>query len=416
MSTITDKTKKELWKLYFGLDKGIAKCKCCGIIDIFQFHFESGHIIAKSNNGDNEIDNLVPICSLCNKSMSNMNLDIFMAKLNENILTENISKTQKIHVWNKKIGINKGSANCMECNNIIYLFDFECKYNNRNELILVCNKCVKNKNNNNNILTKDELTQIDKIKNICDKITILIQTNNIMDIIVMKFLVIIFYKLNNINENKYFKKKFIFTCACGKIIEKQNKINTTDYVFDMWSIFNEHIKECIFPNKLFIKLIPEFQELSYKYEKLMQMTKINNRGKNIPNPINFKLNKYRKYDKILKEIFGKIYGYHQSYNIDENIKNIILNTFNNYFKIITKTNNEYDVINGKREKIINKTNTSFTTHTIKYKYEKYDIEIIIEDVETINGENKMLEIYKQYGNLLYEDKDYIDKLIKDYKY
>ena len=39
-----------------------------------QFLFEVGHVVSVHNNGDLSIENLRPICSLCNKSMSTRNM------------------------------------------------------------------------------------------------------------------------------------------------------------------------------------------------------------------------------------------------------------------------------------------------------------------------------------------------------
>jgi 5-methylcytosine-specific restriction endonuclease McrA len=36
--------------------------------------FEVGHILAVSNGGNDEISNLRPICSVCNKSMGSKNM------------------------------------------------------------------------------------------------------------------------------------------------------------------------------------------------------------------------------------------------------------------------------------------------------------------------------------------------------
>lgn len=60
------------------------KCLCCNLNIINAFTFECGHIIAKSKDGKCNINNLVPICGLCNKSMSNIDMDIFMEKNNYN--------------------------------------------------------------------------------------------------------------------------------------------------------------------------------------------------------------------------------------------------------------------------------------------------------------------------------------------
>ena len=47
---------------------------------ITQSNFECAHIQAESNNGQTNIDNLIPCCTICNKSMKNMNLFEFKKK------------------------------------------------------------------------------------------------------------------------------------------------------------------------------------------------------------------------------------------------------------------------------------------------------------------------------------------------
>lgn len=62
--------REQAWLLYCG-DK-FFKHKClvewCETI-ITPFTFEVGHNVPKSKGGTNDLDNLRPICSKCNKSM-----------------------------------------------------------------------------------------------------------------------------------------------------------------------------------------------------------------------------------------------------------------------------------------------------------------------------------------------------------
>ena len=48
---------------------------------MFYENFECGHIIPVSKGGTNIVSNLKPICSACNKSMNNSNLEEFKAQL-----------------------------------------------------------------------------------------------------------------------------------------------------------------------------------------------------------------------------------------------------------------------------------------------------------------------------------------------
>jgi len=64
----------KVWDVNIGLDHGRAKCLCCESTEITQFDFDCGHIVAEACGGPTKLDNLLPICSSCNRSMHNMNL------------------------------------------------------------------------------------------------------------------------------------------------------------------------------------------------------------------------------------------------------------------------------------------------------------------------------------------------------
>ena len=60
--------KIEVWNCHIGKEKGIGLCYCCKK-EIDSKHFECGHVISEKNGGALSIDNMRPICDLCNKSM-----------------------------------------------------------------------------------------------------------------------------------------------------------------------------------------------------------------------------------------------------------------------------------------------------------------------------------------------------------
>jgi len=70
--------KIKVWNKYIGDEIGKAKCLCCKTKDIYQASFSCGHIIAESNGGKLNIDNLKPICVSCNSSMGTKNMDDYM--------------------------------------------------------------------------------------------------------------------------------------------------------------------------------------------------------------------------------------------------------------------------------------------------------------------------------------------------
>lgn len=77
--TIPKILKNQVWDKHIGREKGIGNCKVCQC-EIDSKGFECGHIISVKENGPTTIDNLVPICSTCNKSMGTDNLESFKEK------------------------------------------------------------------------------------------------------------------------------------------------------------------------------------------------------------------------------------------------------------------------------------------------------------------------------------------------
>ena len=70
--------RASVWNQYIGNTKGISKCFVgCGE-KISRSNFECGHIVSCANGGKIIIDNLRPICGLCNKSMGTMNMIQFI--------------------------------------------------------------------------------------------------------------------------------------------------------------------------------------------------------------------------------------------------------------------------------------------------------------------------------------------------
>ena len=76
--TISKALKTKVWHKYIGKEAGTRKCLCCNNNEINQLDFECGHVLAKTNGGKNSIENLRPICGMCNKSMRTTHMLEFM--------------------------------------------------------------------------------------------------------------------------------------------------------------------------------------------------------------------------------------------------------------------------------------------------------------------------------------------------
>jgi P4 family phage/plasmid primase-like protien len=98
--TIISKTMRiAVWDKYIGEEIGKTKCLACNLHDISQLNFECGHVIAESKGGETSIENLRPVCNICNKSMATKNLFEFQNKINGKIIFLNKIK-QKYNIDN----------------------------------------------------------------------------------------------------------------------------------------------------------------------------------------------------------------------------------------------------------------------------------------------------------------------------
>jgi hypothetical protein len=74
--SIPKPVRTQVWNKHIGEENGIGKCDVCAT-EIKVSNFDCGHIIASADGGEDIINNLVPICRLCNLSMSTDNLNDF---------------------------------------------------------------------------------------------------------------------------------------------------------------------------------------------------------------------------------------------------------------------------------------------------------------------------------------------------
>ena len=67
-----------VWNKYVGSDVGVHDCLVCGQNKIYQSMFTAGHVISEYHGGKVVVDNLRPICNLCNLSMATKNMGDFV--------------------------------------------------------------------------------------------------------------------------------------------------------------------------------------------------------------------------------------------------------------------------------------------------------------------------------------------------
>lgn len=70
--------KQGVWNKYIGCKIGSINCLICNENEISQVFFTAGHVISESNGGKITVENLRPICNLCNQSMYTKNMGDFV--------------------------------------------------------------------------------------------------------------------------------------------------------------------------------------------------------------------------------------------------------------------------------------------------------------------------------------------------
>lgn len=73
--------RNSVWRLYFK-NKITGLCQCCKIEKISYASFHSGHIKSEKLGGTTSLDNLKPVCMMCNLSMGQMDMNDFIKKYN----------------------------------------------------------------------------------------------------------------------------------------------------------------------------------------------------------------------------------------------------------------------------------------------------------------------------------------------
>jgi hypothetical protein len=86
--------RNAVWIFYIGKRVGYHECFCGCKNEITPFDYECGHIIAEKNGGSLTLNNLLPICSSCNGSMSTENLFEFCKRVGFIPLTNKSSEYQ----------------------------------------------------------------------------------------------------------------------------------------------------------------------------------------------------------------------------------------------------------------------------------------------------------------------------------
>lgn len=85
---ISKALRMAVWQEYIGIQE--AYCYCCRIQKINPFRFQCGHNVAECKGGETTVENLRPVCDLCNSSMGTKNLEEFKRSISNVALDHRI--------------------------------------------------------------------------------------------------------------------------------------------------------------------------------------------------------------------------------------------------------------------------------------------------------------------------------------
>ncbi len=70
--------RRVVWDRWVGDDVAKTKCLCCKVQEIHMRSYECGHVVAERMGGKLTVENLRPICQMCNRSMGTKNMMDFI--------------------------------------------------------------------------------------------------------------------------------------------------------------------------------------------------------------------------------------------------------------------------------------------------------------------------------------------------
>ena len=233
--------RNSIWNNFIGSETKTGNCFCCNTETISVANFECGHILSEKDGGLLTLENLRPICSLCNKSMGIQNMEIFMNKYGytKNKLWNGI-KTEENNILKTKLNkINKDfldNLNFLELKIISKELNITDKTKNK-----IIDNLIKLEFNYNDWYYKylDNFTN-DKLNMICKFLNNSLKKSKIRTIEMLLDKNIQIYLIENIiNENK--SNKYYIECLGDKSKSCIHCIKTNDILIQCEKCNNKHI-------------------------------------------------------------------------------------------------------------------------------------------------------------------------------
>lgn len=294
---IPQTVRNSVWLKYMG-EVHTGKCYCCKLELISKGVFECGHVISDKKGGKITLDNLRPICSLCNKSMGTKNMDEFMKEyyndsneILEYLRTLNDGQLRLLCKWNC-LPYHENTEMMIE--NLQHIDDLKVAINTDMSFIVKCNnnKCIRCKYTmNKNIMECDcgshyyyTNTQMspDYVCEVCDNTDVSFKKN--------------YFKIHEpkCNENKH------ITPNTQKVKEELIKMTDEKSTIEMQNFSHSEILSCKIGND-------NVEKLNYANILFQVLLHIGNKSKILKTYsgkyMNFSeekktLNGYKYYDKL----------------------------------------------------------------------------------------------------------------------
>jgi hypothetical protein len=108
--------RNAVWIKYIGNEKGSSVCSCCEYQQIDRGNYECGHVIARAKGGEDHIDNLRPICKLCNTSMGTKNMEEFKKLFKSSEIRRNdVQVCDTCHLTKTTDNFSGNRSHCISC-------------------------------------------------------------------------------------------------------------------------------------------------------------------------------------------------------------------------------------------------------------------------------------------------------------
>ena len=120
--------RNAIWSTYISATESRGNCYCCAVEPITKANFAAGHIVAECRGGTVTLQNLRPICTLCNSSMGKTNMHDFIKKYGLSGGLRKYELSNGLQRFTGNLGIARNSIDTVTGMSRTFLHNFYCKF------------------------------------------------------------------------------------------------------------------------------------------------------------------------------------------------------------------------------------------------------------------------------------------------